>query len=118
MSNLRSDCRDLVKDLPAGDTWKCHIERLCHQVDQIEETWHAAERRAVDAEAKLSLWQWLAEMGCNVYRNSVIGLPNWYVADVDNDVIGSGYSPEDAIKQARKIVDGVAEGTPPGPAAK
>lgn len=42
MSNLRSDCRDLIKNLPAGDKWKVHIFALCMQIDQIEEFWHGA----------------------------------------------------------------------------
>lgn len=45
MSNLRSDCRDLVKDREAGDVWRTHIERLCYQIDEVEERWHAAERK-------------------------------------------------------------------------
>lgn len=46
MSNLRSDCRELIQGRPAGDTWKVHIEALCQQIDVIEESWHAAERKA------------------------------------------------------------------------
>lgn len=42
MSNLRSDCRDLIKDLPAGDPWKVHILALCLQIDEIERFWHEA----------------------------------------------------------------------------
>lgn len=45
MSNLRSDCRDLVKDREPGDLWRAHIERLCYQIDQIEEYWLDAGRR-------------------------------------------------------------------------
>jgi hypothetical protein len=45
MSNLRSDCRDLVKDRPAGDVWRTHVERLCFQIDEVEERWHSAERK-------------------------------------------------------------------------
>jgi hypothetical protein len=45
MSNLRSDCRDLVKDQPAGDVWRTHIELLCFQIDEIEERWHKANQR-------------------------------------------------------------------------
>ncbi len=45
MSNLRSDCRDLVKDLPPGDTYRAHIERLCYQIDEIEEYWHDSNKR-------------------------------------------------------------------------
>lgn len=114
MSNLRSDCRNLVKDRPGGDVWKTHIECLCHQIDAIEETWHAAERKARDAEAKLSLWEWMAMMRCNVHRNATLGLPDWYVTDVDGQAIGSGYSPEDAIRQAQKRVEGTSEGTKGG----
>lgn len=39
MSNLRSDCRELVKDLPPGDVYRAHIERLCFQIDELEERW-------------------------------------------------------------------------------
>jgi hypothetical protein len=45
VSNLRSDSRDLVESLPAGDVYRSHIERLCHQIDDIESQWHDAERR-------------------------------------------------------------------------
>lgn len=45
MSNLRSDCRDLVKDRPAGDVWRTHVEALCHQIDELEERWHKTNRR-------------------------------------------------------------------------
>ena len=45
MSNLRSDCRDLVKDRPAGDVWKTHVEALCHQIDELENRWHKANQR-------------------------------------------------------------------------
>lgn len=45
MSNLRSDCRDMVKDLPAGDKWKVHIQALCNQIDLIEGWLHEANRR-------------------------------------------------------------------------
>lgn len=46
MSNLRSDCRALVENLPPGDTYRAHILCLCAQIDQIEDHWHAAERKA------------------------------------------------------------------------
>jgi len=44
MSNLRSDCLDLVKDRPAGDVWRTHIELLCAQIDTVEASWHESER--------------------------------------------------------------------------
>lgn len=50
MSNLRSDCRDLVKDLPPGDTYRTHIERLCYQIDEIEEYWHGCVKRMREIE--------------------------------------------------------------------
>lgn len=53
MSNLRSDCRDLVKGRPAGDTWRAHVERLCYQIDDVEERWHAAERKLKAARDEL-----------------------------------------------------------------
>lgn len=46
MSNLRSDCRDLVAHLPIGDPIRSHMERLADQLDHVEELWHAAERLA------------------------------------------------------------------------
>lgn len=45
MSNLRNDSRELVKDLPPGDTYKAHIECLCSQIDLIEGWWHESNRR-------------------------------------------------------------------------
>jgi hypothetical protein len=45
MSNLRSDCLDLVKDREAGDVWRSHIERLCHQIDLLEKSWQGSNRR-------------------------------------------------------------------------
>lgn len=106
MSNLRSDAREYAAKLPLGND-RTYIERLCYQVDSVEECWHAAERRANSAEKRLRLWEWLADMRCNVHRNSVIGQPDWYVIDVDREVIGNGgYSPEDAIEQARLRVEG------------
>ena len=106
MSNLRSDCRDIAGRLPVGDIHRVHIEALCHQIDTIEETWHAAERKARDALAKLELWQWMARMGLNVCRNAVIGSPEWFASDIDGDAVGWGYSPEDAIRQSRIRVEG------------
>jgi hypothetical protein len=49
MSNLRSDCRDLVSNLPVGHVMRSHMERLAHQLDHVEELWHAAERKATKA---------------------------------------------------------------------
>lgn len=53
MSNLRSDCRDLVKNLPAGDVMKSHVEALCYQIDELEERWHKAEKRLQEVRDKL-----------------------------------------------------------------
>lgn len=44
MSNLRSDCLALVKELPPGDTWKVHIEALCYQIDTLEAYGQAVTR--------------------------------------------------------------------------
>jgi hypothetical protein len=43
MSNLRSDSRALVAHLPPGDVIRAHVERLCFQVDDVEERWRQAE---------------------------------------------------------------------------
>ena len=53
MSNLRSDSRDLVKDLPAGNPYRFYIERLCYQVDELAERWHKANQRIVLIRQKL-----------------------------------------------------------------
>lgn len=67
MSNLRSDCRDLVAKydytLPSDQpypatttemlTLRSHMERACYQIDEVEERWHAAERRAHGLELAL-----------------------------------------------------------------
>ena len=45
MSNLRSDCRDLIKNLPPGNTYRAHIDRLCYQIDELEERWLNATKR-------------------------------------------------------------------------
>lgn len=50
MSNLRSDCRNLIKDLEPGNTWRVHILALCEQIDLLEESWHEANRRIVEAQ--------------------------------------------------------------------
>ena len=47
MSNLRSDSRDLVAELPAGNVYRAYIERLCCQIDELEERWHRANQRIV-----------------------------------------------------------------------
>lgn len=47
MSNLRSDCLGLVKDREPGDLWRSHIERLCHQIDLVEESWLEANQRLI-----------------------------------------------------------------------
>ena len=57
MSNLRSDCREIAERLPAGDLYRAHLLCCCAQIDQIEDQWHAAERRARDAEYKVALWE-------------------------------------------------------------
>lgn len=46
MSNLRSDCRDLLERDPPNKTWQAHIKCLIAQIDELEENWHAAERNA------------------------------------------------------------------------
>lgn len=51
--NLRSDCLGLIRGLPAGNVWKVHIEALCHQIDDLEEKWHSAERKAQGLENEL-----------------------------------------------------------------
>lgn len=53
MSNLRSDCRDLVKNRSAGDVWRTHVELLCFQIDEVEERWHAAEKKLKSAREAL-----------------------------------------------------------------
>jgi len=48
MSNLRSDARRFVRvEYPEGDLARTYIERLAHQVDDVEERWQKAERRTL-----------------------------------------------------------------------
>ena len=53
MSNLRDDCREIVKDLPVGDTIRSHMERVCNQLDYIESLWHKANKRLAECRAIL-----------------------------------------------------------------
>lgn len=101
MSNLRTDSRELAERLPVGDVYRSHIERLCHQIDAVEECWHAAERKAKHFQQAVELWNWCADMGCTVQRNSTLGQPDWGCLDVDGELLGLGWSPTDAIEQAR-----------------
>jgi hypothetical protein len=98
VSNLRSDSRALVKRLPDGDLYKVHVERLCHQIDHIEDQWHAAERR-------LKLWKWTTGMRFIVQEEASDNGPSWVVADVDNVVVGRGPSPEEAIIDAMSRIE-------------
>lgn len=104
MSNLRSDSRDYAKRLPLGES-KTLIERLCHQIDAIEECWHAASREAEHFRRTVELFDWMCSMGCTVQRNSTLGQPRWGCLDIDENLIGSGWSPADAIMQAKRSIE-------------
>ena len=53
MSNLRTDAREYaIKTYKVADMSRTFIERLCNQIDAVEEDWHAAERRAVQYAAE------------------------------------------------------------------
>lgn len=45
MSNLRSDCWELLEQQPLSDLWRAHVNALCNQIDHLEELWHSAERQ-------------------------------------------------------------------------
>jgi hypothetical protein len=61
MSNLRSDAREHAATLPLG-LERTYIERLCHQIDTVEESWHKAERAKPSilkpTEVVASGWYW------------------------------------------------------------
>lgn len=71
MSNLRSDCRDLVKDLPAGDTIKTHMEAACYQIDELERRWHEANQRIK------AIRDDLEEIVCTQGEDSGVILKSW-----------------------------------------
>ena len=107
MSNLRSDCRDIANKLEPGNTYRAHLMCCCAQIDEIEEYWHAAERRARDAELKVALWDWLCEMNCTVVKDADVTRPDvWLVLDVDNMIIERGVNPTSAIECAKSKVEG------------
>lgn len=59
-------------------------------------------RFCCEASKRLTLWKWLTDMRCTV-QEAAVGpseLPKWFVADVDNNVLGSGQTPELAILNA------------------
>lgn len=102
MSNLRSDCRDIADRLPAGDVYRAHLICCCVQIDLIEEYWHAAERRARDAEYKVALWDWMVLMRCHIVEDAdITRADRWLVVDVDGDVVERGVSPQSAIECAK-----------------
>ena len=105
MSNLRSDARDFAKTLPDKQAQaKTLIERLCYQVDAVEDCWHSASREAEHFRKTADLFAWACDQGCIVQRNSTLGQPRWGCLDIDAKLIGSGWSPADAIEQAKRNV--------------
>lgn len=104
MSNLRSDCRDLIAkhrdEMP--NVIRVHFEAALHQIDQIEDFWHAATKAEMAAERSLDAWQEVAELGCTVQRNSIVGMPPWAVLDVDGECVATGDSAQDAVDSAFK----------------
>jgi hypothetical protein len=63
----------------------------------------AMARFCCEASKRLSLWKWLTDMRCTVHEAAVAPEEPacWYVADVDNEVLGSGETPELAIEDAK-----------------
>jgi hypothetical protein len=61
--------------------------------------------RADNAEKRLKSWEWVVERGFHVRWLAITGLPNWVCEDADGEAIGAGYSAEEAIGQARRIVE-------------
>lgn len=107
MSNLRSDCRDIAAKLPPGDVHRAHLLCCCSQIDELEECWHAAERRAREAERRIALREWLTEMNCTVVLDAdVTRSDRWIVLDVDGEIVERGVSPESAIECARSKIEG------------
>lgn len=117
MSNLRSDCRDLVADLPAGDVYRSHIERLCYQIDEVEERWLAAERNRQTAEKKLqAARKALENIVCTVGQDrGVILLDHEGRTQYDKDLncqvyLCENFSPlGDALIDLWKTIDGDVE---------
>jgi hypothetical protein len=106
MSNLRSDCRAIAGRLPAGDLYRAHLICCCAQIDEIEEYWHAAERRARDAEYKVELWRWLTAMRCHVVEDAdITRADRWLVVDVDGDIVERGVNPQSAIECAKTKIE-------------
>ena len=107
MSNLRSDCRSIAEKLPPGDLYRAHLLCCCSQIDELEERWHAAERKALDSELVVALWAWLCEMNCTVVKDADISRADvWLVVDVDNEIVERGVSPRTAIEAAKSKVEG------------
>lgn len=107
MSNLRSDCREIAGRLPPGDLYRAHLICCCAQIDQIEEYWHAAERRAREAEYKVALWEWMVRMRCHVVEDAdITHSDRWVVVDIDGETIERGVSPQSAIECAKAKVEG------------
>jgi hypothetical protein len=106
--NLRSDCRDLAKrEGVQPEMLRAHMLCCCAQIDEIEEYWHAAERRARDAELVVALWNWLCEMNCTVVKDADISRADvWLVVDVDNEIVERGVSPRSAIERAKSKIEG------------
>ena len=61
-----------------------------------------------DALRQLENWRWAARMGLVVQAmaSECAGKPDWAVLDVDGDMLGYGSTPMDAIKAAKKEVEG------------
>ena len=61
-----------------------------------------------DALRQLENWRWTARMGLVVQAmaSECAGKPDWAVLDVDGDMLGYGSTPMDAIKAAKKEVEG------------
>lgn len=65
MSNLRSDCRDIIKRNPKMKREvRVHFEAALNQIDQIEEYWHEAGKANLILDSIIdgyARWEWLGE---------------------------------------------------------
>jgi hypothetical protein len=65
----------------------------------------AMARYCIAASNRLELYDWMVEMRCILLENADINGPRWVLVDVDDEEIGAGDTPEDAIANARSDVE-------------
>lgn len=97
LKQMISDERRLHKEFVLSMSMTTHTCDVCGRERTTKNCDHC-ELLALRERAKL--WEWLVEMRCNVELNSTIPAERWSVLDVDGDVIGTGPTPDDAIRNA------------------